>query len=98
MEEWQELMDNTTWQKAVVSGVEGWRFNSKKNNNSIFLPAVDYWTATLQEETVNSYRQNSDEIIKTYYRYDDAYYWDDVAGKFYGGGRNYHIYIRPVQD
>ncbi|MGN0194989.1 MAG: BACON domain-containing protein [Candidatus Cryptobacteroides sp.] len=97
-EEWQELMDNTTWQKAVVSGVEGWRFNSTKNNNSIFLPAVDYWTATLQEETVNSYRQNSDEIIKTYYRYDGAYYWDDVAGKFYGGGRNYHNYIRPVQD
>ena len=95
--EWQELMDNTTWQQAVISGVKGWRFNSKKNKNAIFLPAVDYWTATVEEETTTSYKQNSEEIIKIYYHYADAYYWDDTEGKFYGGGRNYQNYIRPVK-
>ena len=80
-----------------MSGVKGWRFNSKKNNNAIFLPALDYWTSTVQEETVTSYAKNSETILKVYYRYDDAYYWGD-NGLFYGGGRNYSMNIRAVHE
>lgn len=95
--EWAELLKECNWQEAVISGVKGWRFNSKKNNNSIFLPAVDYWTSTVKEETTTSYKRNSEEILKIYYHYEDAYYWDD-GGKFYGAGRNYQNYLRPVRN
>ena len=96
-EEWEELLENTDWQEATMSGVKGWRFNSKKNNKAIFLPALDYWTSTIQEETVTSYAKNSETILKIYYRYDDAYYWGD-NGLFYGGGRNYSMNIRAVHE
>ena len=96
-EEWEELLENTDWQEATMSGVKGWRFNSKKNNKAIFLPALDYWTSTIQEETVTSYAKNSETILKVYYRYDDAYYWGD-NGLFYGGGRNYSMNIRAVHE
>lgn len=93
--EWEELIENCDRQEATVSGVKGWLFTSKKNQNAIFLPAVDYWTATVQVEELKSYAKNSEVVLKTYYRYDDAYYWDDKDG-FYGGSRSYCNRIRAV--
>ena len=42
MEEWDELLQNTTFAKATQNGVKGWRLTAS-NGNSIFLPAVGYW-------------------------------------------------------
>lgn len=42
--ELQELMNNCTWTKETVNGVDG--FIVSRNNKSIFLPLGNYWTAT----------------------------------------------------
>lgn len=41
-DEWQELLDNTTNKWTTRNGVNGRLFKSKKNGNSIFLPAAGY--------------------------------------------------------
>ena len=38
--EWKELNDNCTWKWTKRSDVYGYKVTSKKNNNSIFLPAA----------------------------------------------------------
>ena len=40
--ECQELIDNCTWTWTTYNGKEGYKVVSKKNNNSIFLPAAGY--------------------------------------------------------
>ncbi len=40
--EFQELIDNCTWTWAKLNGVKGYEVKSKKNGNSIFLPAAGY--------------------------------------------------------
>ena len=41
--EFQELMDNCTWTWTTRNGVNGCEVKSKKNGNSIFLPAAGYY-------------------------------------------------------
>ena len=38
--EFQELIDNCNWVWTTVNGVNGYKVTSKKNSNSIFLPAA----------------------------------------------------------
>ena len=38
--EWQELIDNCTWTWTTLNGINGYMVTSKKNGNSIFLPAA----------------------------------------------------------
>lgn len=38
MDEWQELIDNCEMSESIHGGVRGFKFASKTNNNSIFLP------------------------------------------------------------
>jgi hypothetical protein len=60
--ELEELLNNCTWTWTTVNGVDGYKVSSKKNSNSIFLPATGqisdtetnnvggtgfYWTAEL---------------------------------------------------
>ena len=40
--EWQELVNNCTWTWTTQGGHGGYRVTSKKNGNSIFLPAAGY--------------------------------------------------------
>lgn len=43
--EWQELIDNCTWNWIInynETGVKGYIFTSKTNGNTIFLPAAGY--------------------------------------------------------
>ncbi len=62
--EFQELLDNCTWEWTTQGGKKGYKVTSKKNGNSIFLPAAGcrygtsldyegsygyYWSATLFE-------------------------------------------------
>lgn len=39
-DEWSELFHNCTYEWEKISGVDGLRFVSKLNGNSIFLPAA----------------------------------------------------------
>ena len=62
--EFQELIDNCTWEWTTQNGIKGYKVTSKKNGNSIFLPAAGwrygassygqgsvgiYWSATPHE-------------------------------------------------
>ena len=76
--DFQELLSNCTWEWTTHDGHEGYKVTSKKNGNSIFLPAAGwrfgtsshyqgscgyYWSATLDEsDTYNS---------RTLYFYED---------------------------
>lgn len=62
-EEFKELTDNCTSEWTTQNGVAGYRFTSKKNGHSIFLPAAGnsgyqedpygwYWSSTLNENSV----------------------------------------------
>ena len=63
-DEFQELVDNCDWMLTTLNGKEGYRVMSKKNSNSIFLPATNrrrslsfclhgkrgnYWSSTPHE-------------------------------------------------
>ncbi len=66
--EFQELVDNCTWTRTTQNGVNGCKVTSKKNGNSIFLPAAGlrsgsssyfqgasghYWSATRDESSID---------------------------------------------
>lgn len=59
LEDWKELAStsNTEWVWGKKNDVNGYTITSKKNGNSIFLPATDgplnglYWSSTLLEPT-----------------------------------------------
>lgn len=40
----QELLDNTTHTREIYNGIEGWRFTSSINGNSIFIPSISSFT------------------------------------------------------
>jgi hypothetical protein len=42
--EFEELLNNCTWTWTTVNGVKGYKVTSKKNSNSIFLPATGHIT------------------------------------------------------
>ena len=42
LNQWDELLSNTTNQRTTRNGVKGWIFTSKKNGLAIFLPAAGY--------------------------------------------------------
>ena len=41
--EWIELLNNCTWTWTIQNGKNGYKVTSKKNGNSIFLPAAGRW-------------------------------------------------------
>ena len=75
--EFQELIDNCTWEWSTRNGHNGYKVTSKKNGNSIFLPAAGwrylssssnqgsygyYWSATPYEsDTDGAYDLNFSE-------------------------------------
>ncbi|MBQ3243443.1 MAG: hypothetical protein IJB01_02435 [Bacteroidaceae bacterium] len=78
--EFQELIDNCTWEWTTQNGINGYKVTSKKNGNSIFLPAAgwrygtssrdqgsggDYWSATPDESSAgNAYSLGFDEGLR----------------------------------
>ena len=70
-DEFQELIDNCTWQWTTVGGHNGYMVTSKKNGNSIFLPAAGircgsqlndvewgyYWfSSPFEDNNISAYR------------------------------------------
>ncbi len=66
-----DLIDNCTCEWTTINGVGGCRFTSKRNGNSIFLPAAgcfsyeetpiggwegDYWTSTPYDNPTSAYQ------------------------------------------
>lgn len=44
--EFEELIDNCKWEWTTINGKNGYKVTSKKNGNSIFLPAAGYRSGT----------------------------------------------------
>ena len=95
-EEQQELINNCTWTWTTQNGVNGYKVTSKKNGNSIFLPAAgyrsgsslyyagsygNYWSSSLYTDGPNS-----------------AYglYFDSDGVGWYNGNRYCGQSVRPV--
>ena len=55
--ELKELKENCTWQWITQNGVKGYKVTSKKNGNSIFLPAAGYraWSSHYYAGELGSY-------------------------------------------
>ena len=97
-EEWQELLNNTTVKWTTVNGVNGRKFTSTANGNTLFLPAAGgrygselrsagsnggYWSSSL-------YESNPGRAWGFYFYSDDQGMGD---GSRYGG-----LSVRPVRS
>ena len=96
-DEWKELNDNCTWEWTKRSDVYGYKVTSKKNNNSIFLPAAGYRYGT-SSDVVGSYGFYWSSQV---YSSDVGYAWSMrfLSGSRYPAIGNYRyngFSVRPV--
>ena len=92
--EFEELRSNCTWTWTTQNGVEGYRVTSKKNGNSIFLPAAGWrnGTSLKYRGTDGCYWSSAPHVSDTYY----AYYLTFSYGK-YGMDYSFPDYGRSVR-
>ena len=44
-EEFDELINNCSWERSIINGINGFKFTSKINGNSIFFPAAGSYSS-----------------------------------------------------
>ena len=97
--EQDELRSNCTWTWTTQNGVNGYKVTSKKNGNSIFLPAAGYRSdRSLYGVGVSGYYWSS-SLYTGYADYPDtAYYLGFVSDyvDWYYDDRVYGHSVRPV--
>ena len=66
LEEWEELLDKCEMSETMHGGVRGYKFASKTNNNSIFLPCGGFKRSEEPEATgmMGRYRTGSSDTFK----------------------------------
>lgn len=66
LEEWEELLDKCEMSETMHGGVRGYKFASKTNNNSIFLPCGGFKCSEEPEATgmMGRYRTGSSDTFK----------------------------------
>ena len=86
-----ELSYYCTWEWTTLNGIEGYKVISKKNGNSIFLPAAGYrYDSDLKNAGSNGYYWLSSlnwlGINDAYGLYFDSSFvnWDSYGDRFYG--------------
>ena len=96
--EFDELIDNCTWTLTTRNGVEGYEVKSKKNGNSIFLPAAGYcYGDTPDYEYQGCYGCYwSSTPYDTYRAYRLGF---DIGGRYTSwNGRYWGQSVRPVAE
>lgn len=112
MDEWYELMENTTGKVDTLNGVSGYRFTAA-NGNSIFLPAAGAYLNGQYE----SREDFSPDWLKELYNVNVwGYYWASTLNTYspkgivafffchtcyvqgYAGGRYMGYSVRPVRS
>ena len=94
----KELLENCSYEWTTLNGVKGGKFTSKKNGNSIFLPAAgNRWNGEFYDVGAYGYYWSS-----TLYESGplNAYYLDFYSGYAYWhylGDRNLGQSVRPVR-
>ncbi|MBQ6277663.1 MAG: hypothetical protein IJK62_13285, partial [Bacteroidales bacterium] len=95
--QWDELLQNTTNQWTTKNGVAGRLFTSKKNGQTLFLPAAGYrWGSGLTSAGAGGFYWSS--LLYTDYPY-DAWYLNFGSDDYYMGNyglRYYGLSVRPV--
>ena len=92
--EFEELIDNCDSEWATMNGVKGRKFTSKKNGNSIFLPAAGFWYDTYLNY-VGSYGSYWSSSLYTDFRAWYVFFISDfVSRRSYD--RYYGLSVRPV--
>jgi hypothetical protein len=94
--EQDELRENCTWTWTTQNGVNGYKVTSKKNGNSIFLPAAGYrYDSSLYDAGGYGYYWSSSLYTDSPYGAYDLDFYSD-----YVGWNNYDRYVgftvRPV--
>ncbi|MBR4734828.1 MAG: hypothetical protein IK052_01930, partial [Bacteroidales bacterium] len=92
--EWQELFDGCTWQEMTHNLVNGLLVTSKKNGNTIFLPAAGYMSENEVYGTNKRYRYPSSSLVEDEPEFAWAMY--DITLDFVGMNRCDGFPIRPV--
>ena len=96
--EYQELLDNCTWEWTTQNGHNGYKVTSKKNGQSIFLPAADLRYGA-DEDYVGSnggYWSSTPDESSTYYAY--VLYFDEDYPDVDWGSRYFGRSVRPVLE
>ena len=90
-----ELLDNCTTEWTTLNGVNGRKFTSKINGNSIFLPAAGHrWDGELRNVgTYGKYWSSTGNDENSAY---DLYFYSDSADG-YDSGRYNEQSVRPVR-
>ena len=97
-EELQELKDNCEWTWTTLNGKAGYKVVSKKNGNSIFLPAAGYRDGTsLNNAGSYGYYWSSAPLSSNTY---DAYslYFNSGRHLVFDYNRYYGRSVRPVSE
>jgi hypothetical protein len=94
--EQDELRENCTWTWTTQNGVNGYKVTSKKNGNSIFLPAAGcrYDSSLYGAGSSGYYWSSSLYTDDPYYAYDLLF--DSVSVDWYGNYRYFGFTVRPV--
>ncbi|MCQ2153502.1 MAG: hypothetical protein MJY44_02870 [Bacteroidales bacterium] len=98
-DEWGELIDSCTSEWTTLNGVSGRKFTSRKNGNSIFLPAGGYRDGggLIDAGSYGNYWSSSLYSGSPYSAYGMVFHSDGVNGDDHGyrcGG----LFIRPVTE
>jgi hypothetical protein len=94
--EQDELRENCTWTWTTQNGVNGYKVTSKKNGNSIFLPAAGYrYDSSLYDAGSHGHYWSSSLYTGSpNYAYDLSFYSDIVDWSY--GSRYVGFTVRPV--
>ena len=99
--EWEELIDNTTSECTTSNGVRGRKFTSKKNGNSLFLPAAGgrlgsslYYDGTYGRYWSSSLDESYPFLAWSMYFYSDGQGVDDYYFRYYGQFRSARCVLR----
>ena len=96
--EFQELQDNCTWMWTIYEGKNGYKITSKKNGNSIFLPASGYRYGKLLANAGHIGHSWSSAPYESFaYSSYRLYFYNGYHG-FYWFYRSYGRTIRPVAE
>lgn len=98
--EWTELRntDNCTWSWTTEFGVKGYMVKSKKNGNSIFLPAAGYRReSSLYDAGSHGYYWSSLLYTDNSYFARGVYFHSSDVGRYYYG-RHSGLSVRPVSE
>lgn len=96
--EWTELLKNCTWTWTTLNGIKGFMVTSKKNGNSIFLPAAGYRSRDFLDNVGSNgiYWSSSRDTDYPYGAFNVFF----ISGDVYRSSnfRYYGFSVRPVSE